>query len=302
MKIPEFLKKGDKVAIVCPASYIKDQDYIDSAVNILTGWGLQVDIGESVSARFHEFAGTDELRTHDLQRALDNPEIKAVFAGRGGYGTVRIIDQLDFRKFRKHPKWLIGFSDITVLHSHVHNRLNIATLHGQMPKIFKDSTPEALDSLKKALFGKKTDYTYKQSSFPNRSGEGFGELIGGNLALLHSLLGSPSDGRYDGKILFIEDVGEAHYNIDRMMWTLKRAKKLAKLQGLIVGGFTDLKDGDPRFGQRFEEIIMDKVRAYDYPVAFDYPAGHIDNNHTLILGKRVHLKVKGEKVSLSYME
>lgn len=298
MKTPEFLKEGDKVAIVCPASYIKDD--IEVALTVLNGWGLHVEIGKSVTSQFHQFAGTDGVRRQDLQTALDNPEIKAIFAARGGYGTVRIIDQLDFRKFKKKPKWIVGFSDITVLHSHLHNNVGVCSIHGQMPKSFDESTTAALTSLKHALFGKKIDFKYSQNVFPNRSGKGSGHLIGGNLAILHSILASPSDGKYDNKILFIEDVGEQHYNIDRMLWTLKRANKLAKLQGLIVGSFTSLKDSNPPFGQRFEEIIMDKIREYGFPVCFGFPAGHIDDNHSLILGKEVMLNVNQEQVSLSY--
>src|SRR5690606_8100248 len=268
MNTPAFLKKGDKVAIVCPASYIKGD--IDVALRILGDWGLHVTVGNSVTSQFHQFAGTDELRRQDIQTALDDPEIKAVFAARGGYGTVRIIDQLDFEKFSQRPKWLIGFSDITVLHSHLQHQLGICSIHGQIPKSFSESTQGALDSLHSALFGASMDYRYKQTSFPNRSGAGKGCLIGGNLAILHSILASSSDGPYDGKILFIEDVGEQHYNLDRMLWTLKRAGKLSQLQGLIVGGFSSLKDSDPPFGQRFEEIIMDKIAEYDFPVCFDF--------------------------------
>ncbi|MBD1420347.1 S66 peptidase family protein [Sphingobacterium chuzhouense] len=300
MKTPEFLKKGDKVAIVCPASYIKGN--IEVALAVLNSWGLDVEVGKSVTSQFHQFAGTDEVRRRDLQAALDNPEIKAIFAARGGYGTVRIIDQLDFRKFKKHPKWIVGFSDITVLHSHIHNKVGVCSIHGQMPKAFSKSTQAALTSLKNALFGKKKDFKYSQTTFPNRSGKGEGRLIGGNLAILHSILSSPSDGKYDNKILFIEDVGEQHYNIDRMLWTLKRAGKLVKLQGLIVGGFTSLKDSDPPFGQRFEEIIMDKVREYNFPVCFDFPSGHIDNNHSLIFGKKIQLSVKDKESSINYLE
>lgn len=299
MKTPEFLKKGDKVAIVCPASCLKGD--IDIALQTLDSWGLRVEMGESVGARFHQFAGTDDVRRRDLQAALDNPDIKAIFAARGGYGTVRIIDHLDFQLFQKHPKWIIGFSDITVLHSHLHNCIGVCSIHGQMPKSFDDSTGSSLASLRHALFGEKVDLEYKQHAFPNRSGSGKGQLIGGNLAILHSILGSSSDGKYDNKILFIEDVGEQHYNIDRMLWTLKRADKLPKLQGLIVGGFTSLKDSVPPFGQRFEEIIMDKVAEYDYPVCFGFPAGHICNNHSLMLGKNVVLNVEKEETSLKYL-
>ncbi|MBD1424845.1 S66 peptidase family protein [Sphingobacterium arenae] len=298
MKSPEFLKKGDKVAIVCPASYIKGD--IEVALQILSSWGLRVGVGKSVTSRFHQFAGTDEVRRQDLQAALDDPDIKAIFAARGGYGTVRIIDQLDFRKLKKHPKWIIGFSDITVLHSHLHHKVGICSIHGQMPKSFAESTKTALTSLEHALFGNNIDINYHQHTFPNRSGKGYGHLFGGNLAILHSILASPSDGKYDGKILFIEDVGEQHYNIDRMLWTLKRANKLTNLKGLIVGGFTSLKDSDPPFGQRVEEIIMDKVRGYDFPVCFDFPAGHIDNNYSLIFGKEVTLNVNQKEVSLTY--
>lgn len=300
MKIPDFLKKGDKVAIVCPASYIKTN--IDVALQVLSDWGLEVLVGESVHAQHHQFAGDDSLRARDLQKALDDPSVKAIFAGRGGYGTVRIIDALNFTKFKKNPKWLIGFSDITVLHSHIHNRLAVATIHGQMPKSFDDSSKEALASLKSALFGKKMDFSYASTETLNREGEGQGPLIGGNLAILQSILSSPSDGKYDGKVLFIEDVGESLYNIDRMLWTLKRAKKLDKLQGLIVGGFTSLRDSDPAFGQRFQEVIADKVKDLNFPVAFDYPAGHIDDNRSLLFGKTVQLKVGKNKISLSYKD
>lgn len=300
MNTPAFLKKGDKVAIVCPASYIKGD--IDVALRILGDWGLHVTVGNSVTSQFHQFAGTDELRRQDLQTALDDPEIKAIFAARGGYGTVRIIDQLDFSQFSKCPKWIIGFSDITVLHSHLHNQVGVCSIHGQMPKSFEESSQAALSSLRSALFGENTDLIYKQTIFPNRAGTGEGRLIGGNLAILHSILASPSDGKYDDKILFIEDVGEKHYNIDRMLWTLKRANKLSKLQGLIVGGFTALQDSNPPFGQRFEEIVMDHVAEYDFPVCFHFPAGHIADNHSIILGKQVQLTVKNEQTSLHYLK
>lgn len=298
MKTPKFLKKGDRVAIVCPASYLKGG--IEIATKTLSDWGLRVVIGKSVHAQHHHFAGTDDLRRQDLQEALDDPEIKAIFAARGGYGTVRIIDQLDFQQFKERPKWVVGFSDVTVLHSHLQRQVGVCSIHGQMPKSFDESTEAALTSLKKALFGEKMDIRYRQDAFPNRAGIGVGQLTGGNLAILHSLLGSPSDGRYDGKILFIEDVGEPLYNIDRMLWTLKRAKKLTKLQGLVVGGFTGLRDSTPSFGSRFEEIIMDSVSGYDFPVCFGFPAGHVADNQSLILGKKVTLNVTPDEASLRY--
>ncbi|WP_293913536.1 MULTISPECIES: LD-carboxypeptidase [unclassified Sphingobacterium] len=298
--MPEFLNAGDKVAIVAPASFIRGN--IDEAVAILQGWGLEVQSGKSVSSSYHQFAGDDDLRATDLQEALNDPEIKAVFAARGGYGTVRIIDKIDFTAFIRHPKWVIGFSDITVLHSHIQQSFGIPTIHGQMPKSFADGTSASLETLRAALFGENTDFKYKQHTFPNRPGKGEGILTGGNLAILISVLGSVSDVDYDNKILFIEDVGEAYYSIDRMLWALKRAGKLDKLAGLIIGGFTSMKDSEPPFGQTVEEIVMDKVREFDYPVAFHYPAGHIDNNHALIFGKKAMLETKKTETKLTYID
>lgn len=299
-KIPEFLKAGDKVAIVCPASFIRGN--IDVAVKILESWGLEVLLGKTVTAAYHQFAGDDRERAEDLQWALDDESIKAVFAARGGYGCVRIIDQLDFSLFEKQPKWLVGFSDITVLHSHIQRQYGIPTIHGQMPKSFEAGTEASLDTLKAALFGHIVDHQYIQEAAPSRIGEGEGVLIGGNLAILLSVLASESDVNYDGKILFIEDVGESFYSVDRMLWALKRAGKFRKLKGLIVGGFTAMKDGDPSFGQTVVEMVMDKVSDDHFPVAFDYPAGHIDDNHALILGKKVKLKITQNKVSLTYID
>lgn len=297
-RVPAYLQPGDKVAIVCPASFIRGN--IDVGIRTLESWGLEVVVGQTVSTAYHQFAGDDSLRAADLQWALDDPSIKAVFAARGGYGCVRIIDQIDFSAFEKQPKWLVGFSDITVLHSHIQRNYKIATIHGQMPKSFESGTEASLDTLRKALFGDNIDFTYTQSAFPNRPGEATGKLIGGNLAILLSVLGSDSDPKYSNKILFIEDVGEAYYAVDRMLWALKRAGKLRKLKGLIVGGFSSMKDNDPAFGQSVEEIVWDKVKEYDFPVAFGYPAGHIDDNHALILGRKVTLTTTTESVSLQY--
>lgn len=299
-KIPEFLKAGDKVAIVCPASFIRGN--IDVAVKILESWGLEVLLGKTVTAAHHQFAGDDQQRAEDLQWALDDQSIKAVFAARGGYGSVRIIDRLDFSLFKKHPKWIVGFSDITVLHSHIQSQFAIPTIHGQMPKSFEAGTAASLETLKAALFGDPVDYSYQQDEFPNRVGEAEGILTGGNLAILLSVLASESDVNYDGKILFIEDVGETFYSVDRMLWALKRAGKFNKLKGLIVGGFSGMKDGDPSFGQSVSEIVMDKVIDDDFPIAFAYPAGHIDDNHALVFGKKVKLKTTKNKVSLTYID
>jgi muramoyltetrapeptide carboxypeptidase len=297
LQIPPYLRKGDKVAITCPAKKLPHP--IDSAIALLEGWGLEVVLGETVKAGHFQFAGDDELRTRDLQRFLDDPDIKAVIAARGGYGTIRIIDDLNFSSFIQNPKWLIGFSDITTLHSHIHN-LNVATIHGQMPLNVPDATKPSLDSLRRALFGEKLEYLLKSNRY-NIQGEAKAGMIGGNLSLLVMMAGSPSEMDYSGKILFIEDVGEYLYAIDRMMWSLKRAGKLKDLAGLVVGGFSGVKDNDDPFGQSVEEIILNIVKEYDYPVCFNFPAGHISDNHALIFGQDAHLKVDSNGGFLKYV-
>lgn len=295
---PAYLKKGDKVAVVCPASYIKAD--LTIAYDILRDWGLEPVIAPSTEAQFNQFAGDDKLRTQDLQEALDDPSIKAIIAGRGGYGSVRVIDALDFSTFEKSPKWFVGFSDTTVIHSHILRQYQIPTIHGQMIKSFLDASPESLTSLAHALFGKNTDLHYAVPNTYNRPGTAEGTLTGGNLAILQSIIASASDVDFDGKILFLEDVGESYYNIDRMLWTLKRAGKLDNLKGLIVGSFTSLKDSTPSFGQTIEEIIMDKVKDFDYPVAFNCPAGHISDNRALIFGETITLTITADNVSITY--
>ena len=297
MKVPPFLKKRDKVAIVAPAGNIPGG--VLDAVGLLQSWGLEVVLGESVNSFHHQFAGDDHLRAGDFQRMLDDPDIKAIIAARGGYGTVRIIDRIDFSGFAENPKWVIGFSDITVLHSHIQALFAIPTLHAQMPLNIPDATKPSLESLRQALFGETLSYQY-QSNQGNRNGTADGVLTGGNLAILVSIAGSVSEPDYTGKILFIEDVGEYYYSIDRMMRMLKRSGRLKDLAGLIVGGFTALKDNEVRFGQTAEEIIFDVVKEYAYPVATGFPAGHIENNHALIFGKKVSLQVSDETVALTY--
>jgi muramoyltetrapeptide carboxypeptidase len=295
---PPYLKKGDKIAIVCPAKKLPKP--IDAAVAILQSWGLEVVIGETVTADYHQFAGTDTLRTADLQGFLNDSEIKAIIAGRGGYGTIRIIDELDFSAFEAEPKWLIGFSDITVLLSHALAKLNTQGIHAQMPYTFEESTPEALESLRKVLFGEKVDYRY-ESSFTNKTGEANGVLIGGNLTLLIAVEGSVSEMDFTDKILFIEDVGEHEYSIDRMMRILKRKGKLNKLKGLIVGAFNELGEEKIPFGQTPEEVIYELVKEYDYPVCFNFPTGHIDDNRAMVLGAQVSLRVNKNEVEFNYI-
>ena len=294
---PPYLKAGDKIAIVCPAKKLPGP--IDEAIKIIESWGLEVVVGETVGASFRQYAGDDDLRTKDLQRFLDDDSVKAIIAARGGYGTVRIIDRLDFTRFKTNPKWIVGFSDITVLHSHILAQFEIQTIHGQMPVVIPEGTITSLDTLKKALFGDDLSYEY-QSSHPNKPGKSEGILIGGNLTLLVMMNGSVSEMDFKDKILFIEDVGEYYYSIDRMLWNLKRSGKLSGLKGLIVGGFTALKDFEEPFGQTVEEMVFDHVKDYDYPVCFDFPAGHISDNHALIFGKTVDLSIESTSVKISY--
>lgn len=299
MIIPPYLKQGDTVAITCTAKSLPVP--IDDAVRLLESWGLNVVLGDTVYASWNQFAGTDELRAADFQRFLDDNSIKAIFAARGGYGTIRIIDEIDFSRFRINPKWIIGFSDITILHSHIQALYNVQSIHGQMPLTIPDGTKVSLETLRKALFNEPLEYIYT-SSVKNRSGAATGILIGGNLTLLLMMSGSVSQQDYSGKILFLEDVGEYLYSIDRMMLSFKRAGILASLKGLIIGGFTELKDNDIPFGQTAEQIIMSHVQDYDYPVCFSFPAGHVSDNRALVFGKEAILVVNEFHVSLGYTD
>ncbi len=298
IKQPPYLKKGDKIAIVCPAKKLPKP--IDKGIEILRSWGLEVVLGETVTSSYHQFSGSDELRTQDLQQFLDDPSIKAIIAGRGGYGTIRIIDDLDFTAFNENPKWLIGFSDITVLLSHTLAVHQTQSIHGQMPYTFEDSTPEALESLKNALFGTKETYI-STSTAQGRSGYAEGELIGGNLTLLVTVEGSVSEMDYTDKILFIEDVGEHEYAIDRMIRTLKRKGSLAKLKGLVVGAFNEIDEESIYFGQTPEEVIWEQVKDYDFPVCFNFPTGHIADNRAMILGAKVALNVNNTLTEFKYI-
>ena len=295
---PTYLKKGDTVAITCPAKKLPRD--INDAVRLIESWGLNVVLGETVFAEDNQYAGDDELRSKDFQRFLNDSNVKAIFAARGGYGTIRIIDKINFEGFARQPKWIIGFSDITVLHSHIYALFKVQTIHGQMPLTIPDGTKPSLETLRKALFNESFDYQY-ESLAVNRTGEATGILIGGNLTLLIAMMGSVSDIDYHGKILFLEDVGEYLYSIDRMMWILKRSGKLSQIKGLIIGSFTELKDNEIAFGKTAVEIISEHVSGYSYPVCFDFPAGHIEDNHALILGKTVNLKAVQQKVHLTYL-
>jgi muramoyltetrapeptide carboxypeptidase len=295
--MPPYLKKGDKVAITCPAKKLPIP-MID-AINLLTGWGLEVVLGDTVAASYHQFAGDDAFRAADLQRFISDDSIKAIICARGGYGTIRMVDLVNFIPLQTNPKWLVGFSDITLLHAHVIANYRLPCIHGQMPLNIPDASAYSLETLRLALFGEELSYQLNPNTL-NRAGECCGMLIGGNLSLLLAISGSVSDMNYDGKILFIEDVGEYLYAVDRMLRALERAGKLKNLAGLIVGAFTDLKDNDIPFGQTLPEIVMDVVAEYDYPVCFDFPAGHIPNNCSLVLGKKLNLLVTHNGVNINY--
>lgn len=286
---PPYLKKGDTIGIVACARKISREE-MAPAIEILKSWGLEVVLGKNVFNVDHQFSGTDAERAEDLQIMLDDTSVKAVISARGGYGTMRIIDKIDFEKFKRSPKWVIGYSDITVLHSHIHT-FGVETLQATMPINFNKNA-EALESLRNALFGEKIIYEVEAHDL-NRKGVAQGELVGGNLSLLYALTGSVSDIDTTGKILFIEDLDEYLYHIDRMMMNLKRAGKLGHLVGLVVGGMTDMKDNTIPFGKTAEEIIMDAVKEYDYPVCFHFPAGHVDKNVALYLGKKAKLEISG---------
>jgi len=294
---PPYLKKGDKIAITCPAKKLPAP--MTDAVKLLQSWGLEVDLGDTVTASYHQFAGDDDMRAADMQRFVDDDSIKAIIAARGGYGTVRMIDKVDFSRLQQSPKWLVGFSDITLLHSHLLRNYNLQSIHGQMPMNIPDASARSLETLRKALFGEELNYEFRSNTV-GRNGNSGGVLTGGNLSLLIAALGSVSDVDYSGKILFIEDVGEYLYSIDRMLFTLKRAGKLQNLAGLIVGGFTGIKDNDIPFGQNVPEIVMNIIKEYNYPVCFDFPAGHIPDNCSLVMGREMKMDVNGSNALISY--
>lgn len=292
---PSYLKKGDKIAIVASARKISLVE-IEPAIAIFEKWGLEVVLSKNLFKSDNQFSGTDQERAEDMQTMLDDASVKAIISARGGYGTIRIIDKLDFTKFKQLPKWIVGYSDITVLHSHLHN-LGIETIHATMPINFAKNE-EATESLRKALFGEQLIYETENHSL-NKKGICEGEFIGGNLSLIYALTGSVSDIDTNGKILFIEDLDEYLYHLDRMMMNLKRSGKLSHIAGLVVGGMTDMKDNVIPFGKTADEIILDAVKEYNYPVCFNFPAGHIDKNMAIYFGKKIQLKIEN-KITLAF--
>lgn len=298
---PPYLKKGDTIMILAPAGKIKDKKAIDAGIELANHWGLVVFFGNHLLSEDNSFAGTDQERLEDLQKALNDPSIKAIWAARGGYGLVRIIDDLDFSMFRLQPKWIIGYSDITILHNKLHE-MGYQSIHGQMPLTLDLEEPlqrESIQTLYQSLFGKNIQYKLRSSEF-NRKGESSGQLVGGNLSIVYSMLGSDTNLNMAGKILFIEDIGEALYHIDRMMISLKRAGYFENCEGVIVGNIKLKPNENNPFGKTLEEVVLEATEGTDFPVIFDFPAGHIDDNRSLRLGSYVDMKVNKNKSKIRF--
>jgi muramoyltetrapeptide carboxypeptidase len=298
--VPPYLKKGDRIGITCPAGYL-DAANVKICVQTLQAWGFEVRVGKTVGgASSTYFSGTDEERLHEFQEMLDNPEINAILCGRGGYGSSRLLDKLRFNRFKKAPKWIIGFSDITALHGHLLSKLNISSIHGPMASafIYGKKDPTYIQSLRGSMIGRKIRYTHAAHPL-NRLGKSSAPLVGGNLSLFCHLLGTSSEIDTRNKILFIEDIGEQLYAIDRMLVQCKRAGKLNDLAGLIVGGFSDLKNTERPFGKTLEEMVLDAVGEYNYPVCFGFPISHDPANLAVKLGLTYTLSVGKTVVQLN---
>jgi muramoyltetrapeptide carboxypeptidase len=303
--LPPYLVAGDTVGIACGSGPI-DLKEIQPSIAVLESWGYKALVGHTIGQKDGMFGGTDAERTADIQAMLDNPDVKALLFARGGYGMVRIIDNLDFSRFSGSPKWLIGFSDVTVIHAHVHRHYRVATIHSKMcnsfPDVYEKAEPiikDCIDSIGKTLKGASMTYVAPHSPM-NREGAGDGQLIGGNLRTMENLAGTASDFSTEGKILFIEDVEEYYYNLDRMLWNFRRTGKLQQLKGLIVGGFNRMMD-DPKepFGKTHYDIITFHTKDFTYPVCFDFPVGHQKDNYALRCGQVHHLEVTQDGVRLT---
>lgn len=297
MKIPPYLKKGDTVAIVCTARKFFPEE-AKPAIDLLESWGLKVKLGKTIGLDSCQLGGTDTERAADFQEQLDNDNIKAIWCARGGYGTVRIIDRIDFSKFKKHPKWIMGFSDVTVLHSHI-NTLNVATLHSIMPFTVPKAPEEVKQTFKNALFGINNSYIIPSKSY-DKKGVAKGELVGGNLSIIYSLLGSKSSIDTKDKILFIEDLDEYLYHVDRMLQNMKRNDYFKNVKGIIVGSMRDMHDNDIPFGQNEIQLITDISKNLNIPIAFEFCAGHQKDNRTLVLGSQVFFEVNDKEIKLTF--
>lgn len=302
--IPAHLKPGDTIGITSPAGYITAKE-IEPAILQMKSWGFNIKLGDTIGKRDFSFGGTDDERAKDFQQLLDDPSIQAIMCARGGYGFIRIIDKLDFTKFASRQKWIIGFSDITVLHCHLNRNYGIASIHSKMCNSFPDdwnkAEPIQIDtilSIKQALIGEKMRYIAPWNDH-NRAGVAEGTLVGGNLKTIETLGGTKSDLRTTNKILFVEDTGEYLYSIDRMFWNLERTGKLDKLAGLVIGGFKlKADDAGEEFGRTLYDIVWERVKKYEYPICFDFPVGHQRNNFALKHGAKHRLSVAVNEVSL----
>jgi muramoyltetrapeptide carboxypeptidase len=297
MKTPPYLKKGDTVAIVCTARKFFPEE-AKPAIDLLESWGLKVKLGKTIGLDSCQLGGSDAERAADFQDQLDNDNVKAIWCARGGYGTVRIIDKIDFSKFKKHPKWVMGFSDVTVLHSHI-NTLNVATLHSIMPFTVPKAPEEVKQTFKNALFGIKNSYTIPSKSY-DKKGVAKGELVGGNLSIIYSLLGSKSSIDTKDKILFIEDLDEYLYHVDRMLQNIKRNDYFKNVKGIIVGSMRDMHDNDIPFGQNEVQLITEISNELNIPIAFEFCAGHQKDNRTLVLGSQVSFEVNDTEIKLKF--
>ncbi|QRM90976.1 LD-carboxypeptidase [Lacinutrix sp. WUR7] len=301
---PDYLKSGDTVAIVAPSGILKNRKgEVEQAKSLLKSWGLNVVVGKHVFSKDNHFAGTDAQRCEDFQQALDDPKISAIWSARGGYGTVRILDKLDYTQFKKHPKWIIGYSDITALHNQVHNE-GFQSLHALMcVSLTKDLSEieESIATFKDALFGRPIAYTLKGSEY-NRVGEVTAPVVGGNLTILHTMLGSNTSIDTSNKILFIEEIGEYKYHIDRMLQSLKRAGYFENCKGLMVGDMSKMRKNTTPWGTSVEQLILDVLAEYDFPIVFNVPAGHEKDNRALILGRNATITVGKDKSTVVFEE
>jgi len=299
---PEFFKKGDSLAIVAPSGILNSrEEELAKADSLIKSWGLKVIWGKNVRNKNGHFAGTDNERADDFQEFLNNPNIKAIWCARGGYGTVRILDKLDYTEFKKHPKWIIGYSDITALHNQIHN-LGYESIHAMMCTSLTENSVEldaSINSLRDVIFGNSLSYELEGSNY-NKPGHSSGMLVGGNLTMLHTMLGSETSIDTDGKILFIEEIGEYKYHIDRMLQSLKRAGYFENCKGVIVGDMSKLRTNTTLWGTSVEQLILDALSEYDFPIAFNMPAGHEPDNRAMILGREIELTVKKGKSKMVF--
>jgi muramoyltetrapeptide carboxypeptidase len=303
MLTPTPIKEGDSVAVVAPARSISKRE-VEPAIEMIKKWGLKVHTGEHLFSTDNQFAGSDRKRAGDLQKMLDDKHIRAIFCARGGYGTVRTLQHLNFDRFVHYPKWIVGFSDITVLHSYIYEKLGIKTLHAPMPVNFPENMQEnqSIWFMKKVLFGEDLSYSWSTSYDNPRKIKISGMLIGGNLSVLYSLSGTRYDINTANKILFLEDLDEYLYHIDRMMMNLKLSGKLEEIKGLLIGGMTGMQDNSIPFGKTAYEIVADVAGDYGFPIFFDCPSGHTETNHPLIMGGTLSLCKEGRKIAIEYID